>query len=239
MWFLRMEDLMYSKAGKGIFAVGLLLAVCSSFNSAFADKTYVIENTGEYATINVNRTRGAMDSLSDQAPLEERKVAIDIVTSKPDTFAPPAFYALSHAMFKLGYKDEGSFWFYAGQLRARYDANRCADVSARSAVAALNQQYGQEINEYTFANLPLLQKIVTQLMEFDKMTPHNYDHRWINLHGMNATMAGMGDAKAAKEPLSLPQDQWEKILEKTRSDYLAGFAEALEMAKAREKAKGH
>ncbi len=226
------------KTAKTILATGilLLLTLCSSFSSVMADKTYVIENTGEFATIETNRTRGAMGSLSDDAPLQERKIAIEIVTDKPDTFAPPAFFALSHALFGLGHNDEAVFWFYAGQLRARYDANRCADVSARSAVTALAQQHGAEINQYAFTNLPKLQTIVAQVIEFDRKTPHNYDNRWINLHGLNATMAGMGDEKAAKAPLSLPKEQWAQIAEKTRVDYVAGFEIALKELKARENA---
>ena len=132
-------------------------------------------------------------------------------------------------MFQDGKKDEGAFWFYAGQLRARFDANRCADVSARQAVGVLNQTYGSLINQYALQDIPKLESLVSRVIEWDKVTPHNYDHRWINLHGMNAMMSGLSskDAPAAPATLSLPKDQWDSIAEKTRDHYLSGFKQAM------------
>src|SRR6185312_4009701 len=56
------------------------------------------------------------------------------ITNHSENFAPPVLYVLSSVLFEQGKKDEAVFWFYAGQLRGRIDANICAD---RSVVAAI------------------------------------------------------------------------------------------------------
>jgi hypothetical protein len=135
-------------------------------------------------------------------------------------------------LFDQGLRDEGAFWLYAGQLRARYDANRCADVSARQAVAVLTDRFGPPINLYMFKDLPKLEALIPKVVDWDRKTPHDYDHRWINLHGMNAIMESL-DGTGKPKPLSLPRAQWDAIAEKTRADFLAGFRQALAMAKQR------
>ncbi len=166
----------------------------------------------------------------------DKELKIKEVQAAPEKYPPPVFYALSAAFFQKGKKDDAAFWFYAGQVRARFDANRCADETARQAVAVLNEAYGPAINEYTFKNLDKLEAMIPKVIAWDRKTPHKYDHHWINLHGMGAVLKGLGDSdvKGQTSPLSLPEDQWEKIAEETRTDYLKGFRDALaEMKKRR------
>jgi hypothetical protein len=143
-------------------------------------------------------------------------------------------YELSRTLFSLGQKDEAAFWFYAGQLRARFDANRCSDISARQAVAVLNQEYGTPINQYAFQDLSKLESLIHRVVEWDRSTPHNYDHRWINLHGLEATLSAMGE-ESSNKPLSLPSEQWETIAENTRKKHLENFEEVLIQAKSMQK----
>ena len=140
----------------------------------------------------------------------------------------PCFTYCPRCFCERGKKDEAAFWFYAGQLRARFDANRCADASARAAPGALNARYGPPINKYAFGDLAKLEALVPKVVEWDRKTPHNYDHRWINLHGMEAMMSGLsGDKNAERKPLSLPNEQWDKIAEDTRKGYLKDFKDLI------------
>jgi hypothetical protein len=83
-------------------------------------------------------------------------------------------------------------------------------------------------NRYTFQDVGKLDALITRVVEFDRKTPHNYDHRWINLHGMDAMIMSLSpDASPTASPLSLPAEQWDAIAEKTRTDYLSGFHDAL------------
>lgn len=197
-----------------------------SHNPASAQEKTILAPTGEYATIDMKPLITVIQTLQKGSDAEKAQAAKGI-QSNPEKYAPPVFYILSETLFKQGDKDKAAFWFYAGQLRARYDAERCADVSARQAVAALNQHFGQPINQYMFENLPKLKALIPQVIEWDKKTPHDYDHRWINLSGMEAIN---GTADGSKPVLSLPENEWPAIAEKTRQNYLEGFHEALKMA---------
>jgi hypothetical protein len=153
----------------------------------------------------------------------EQRSEIESVEASPDTCPPPVLYVLSNVLFQRDKKDEAAFWFYAAQLRARFDANRCADKSARQAVTILNNEYGQQINEYMFKNTTQLESVVLKVVEWDRKTAHNYDHRWINLHGMDMVLERLGDKEGVTGDLSLPEDQWDDIAERTRRQYLSGF----------------
>lgn len=157
----------------------------------------------------------------------QKQALLRTIKAHPEVYAPPVFYVLSHALFQDGHKDEGAFWFYAGQLRARYDANRSADPSAQQAVAILNQSYGFLINQYAHQNIPKLEKLISSVVEWDRKTPYRYDHRWITLHGLHAVLAGLGGKNAATMPEApdLPEDQWPAIAEQTRAEYLSRFAQ--------------
>ncbi len=218
----------------GAFAIAMLAGAIgiTATNLASADSV-TVQPSGEYALIDTRLASETLQVLAN-ASAEDKQKTIAQIKASPDKYAPPVFYALSSVLFEGGEKDQAAFWFYAGQLRARFDANRCADISARESVAALNEEYGTPINEYTLQNLPKLEKLVLQVIEWDKKTPHNYDHRWINLHGMNAMISSLGGTGSSlkSRPVSLPKEQWDEIAETTRVEYLAQFREAMKQAKA-------
>ncbi|HEY4083891.1 MAG TPA: hypothetical protein VGM81_24655 [Burkholderiaceae bacterium] len=192
-------------------------------------ETVVMPPTAEFATIDVRLMNETLAVLA-AGSSDDRSRAIEQVKANPERYAPPVLYAMSQRLFQAGEKDEGAFWFYAGQLRARFDANLCLDASARSAVGVLNRQYGLSINQYMFANLEKLEALVPHVVEWDRKTPHAYDHRWINLHGMSAARSTLGDDKET-EALSVPKESWPAIEERTRVEYLSGFNQALAQMK--------
>lgn len=210
------------------FSIMFGIIGCSSQHQ----KTY-LKMKGVYAEIDTIKSREAIQLLSDKS---EEKVSNTILSIKanPENYAPPVLYELSRALFSRDQKDEAAFWYYAGQLRARFDANRCSDISARQAVAVLNQEYGTPINQYTFQDLNKLESLIHRVVEWDRSTPYNYDHRWINLHGLGATLSAMGEP-SSDTSLSLPVEQWETIAENTRKKHLENLEEVLIQAKAMQK----
>lgn len=213
-------------------------------NEALA-KDIVVESTGEYAKIDTTLLKEAMTKLR-SADKAVRLQEISEIKAHADKYAPPVFYLMSNVIFNdadkadTSAKDDAAFWFYAGQLRGRFDANRCADKSARSGIGVLNMEYGGPINRYMFmqSDLDKIENLVPKVVEWDKTTPHNYDQRWLNLHGMNAMITSLDSEDQAKNnALSLPPSEWEAIAEKTRADYIAGFNDALKELKATRSAK--
>lgn len=207
------------------------LVVCLLIPSPVVAETKVVTPTGAFAQIDTRLANETIRALS-TGNKKEREAAIGAIRATPENYAPPVFYLLSNVLFEMGEKDDAAFWFYVGQLRARFDANRCADTSARQAVSVLNQEYGTPINQYTFKDIPKLEALILRVVEWDRKTPHNYDHRWINLHGMSAMMSGLGAPSSDATVLSLQEDQWNDIAEKTRTDYLDGFQQAMAQMKS-------
>lgn len=193
-----------------------------------------MHSKGEFAQIDTRLANDVIEVLAKGDP-KEKLGTIQRIKDHPEEFAPPVFYVLSNVLFQLGNKDDAAFWFYAGQLRARFDANRCSDISAREAVDVLNQQFGPPINQYTFQDIPKLEALIPRVVEWDRRTPHQYDNRWINLHGMDVVMYGLDVKPETSRTLSAPREEWEAIAEQTRKDYLNGFKEAIAQIKSQQK----
>ncbi len=155
----------------------------------------------------------------------ERDAAVDAVRASPEQYPPPVLYALAHALFQRGEWDAAIFWYHAGQLRARFDVERCADPTVADVVIQLRQQYGEAINRYAFveADLTVLRAAVHRAVRWDRRTAHDYDQRWVNLHGVRAfAEPGQGTA------LSRPRADWVEIAERVRADYVDGMCSVLD-----------
>ena len=157
----------------------------------------------------------------------DRQQQIDAVRAAPARYAPPVFYLMANVLFAEGEKDEAAFWFYAGQLRAQFDANRSGNPAASQAVFIMTQQHGSAINRHAFQDPAALEALIARVVAWDRKTPHAYDHRWIE----RRTPAVPEHAPGSVEP---PREQWQELAERTRTEYLAGFREVMtEMQKRR------
>lgn len=165
------------------------------------------------------------------ADADARVAAAAEVEASPERFNPEVFYLVALVHFAADRPQDAMFWFYAGQLRARFDANRCADELAGTYVNRLNDQFGPAINQYAFQHLDQLEATVTRVIDFDRTTPHSYDPRWINRHTPAALTAAMTGEELDPTTMSKPEAEWPAIAEQTRTDYEKGFAEALAQAK--------
>jgi hypothetical protein len=215
----------------------LLLGATILMNNAgqaFAETIYV-KPAGEFAKIDTHEAI-AMDEVLLKGSPAAKQEAIDKVLAAPGKFPPPVFYCMSDALTEQGKTEDAVYWFLCGQLRGRYDANRCADVTARSAIAALNQRFTPKVSPYMREHLLTMEPLVKKVIQWDTITPHDYDHRWINLHGM-AAFGFDDDGKEKAQPLSLPESEWEAIADKTRSDYLKQFQEVVAEQKQQKQEK--
>lgn len=180
---------------------------------ASAQQVIRVKPTGVYATINTSGDIKLMDTLTKGTP-EEKARNIKLVLQSPTKFSPCVLFALSAALSERGDKDDAIFWFLVADLRAHYDAQRCADDSARSGALVLRQQFGESIYPYMRQNSNKLESAIPKVLLWDESHAYDYDHRWINLHGLKA----FGDAKNQPE-LSLPKSEWPAIRSKVRSNF--------------------
>jgi hypothetical protein len=191
--------------------------------------TKEIKLKGVFKEIDVARHNEAIDILNGKDK-KLKMQTVDSILKNPNFYNPPVIYTLSRELFNQDKKDDATYWFYVAQLRARYDANLCMDNSAKQAVSVLNGENGPDINKYAFQDIDKLQKTVTKVVDFVRTNEENYDHRWINLHGMDAILAGMDDNSEMKE-LSQPKDKWNEIKKKSIDDYYNGFIEYVKSKK--------
>lgn len=116
---------------------------------------------------------------------------------------------------------------YAGRLRAWYDVKRCTDNTVADAVPVLNQQLPDLLCLIQFEDLAKARQTVEKTIEWDWNIPHEYDPRWIALHGMGAFLP-KAENKGATTSLTVPEAQWEQLAEEVRTEYLANFIEDME-----------
>lgn len=90
----------------------------------------------------------------------------------PATFKEPLeLFSVSEALFRHGEKDEGVFWFYAAQLRVRYQLA----VEPRDGGQLLGitmMATGPIVNSYAFQNVSNLDRILGRMLEWDRKTPN-------------------------------------------------------------------
>lgn len=220
----------------------ILTLLCASFlvqGAAQKDTTQTkIKNielapTGVYAEIDVQKSNAILEFLM-RGTEEVKMKAAEEVLKNPNSYNPTVLFALSEVIFKNEQKDSACFWFYVAQLRARYDANRCMDKTAASGLTILNERYGPAINQYAFKDIPKLKETVGKVVSFVRSNEEKYDHRWMNLHGMDAINASLNKEagkKSAQKELSHPTSSWKKIKETTVNDYYTDFQEFLKKIK--------
>lgn len=218
------------------FSFGMSTALASpifTMPASPSPQTVQVAMRGEYAQIDTKPIAATMLQLQ-QTSGSENDALIAQIEHEPENYAPPVLFVLAKVLFAKGNLDDAIFWFNAARLRGDFDASRCADPSARSAIPALVNSIPVALRRAQFDNLDKLTAIVDRVVQWDKSTPYNYEYRWINLHGLNALSSGLGDASANDKPLSLPQEQWPALAEKNRMDYLASLDTAIaQITKAR------
>ena len=189
----------------------------------------VLVPQGVYAHIDTRQTQEMLQTLA-QGTAVQQQAALERVRAAPERFQPPVLYAMSQVLFKANLYHEAAFWFYAGQLRARFDVNRSTDPTTRQAVDALNQTYGAPVNRYLFQDLDRALDLIANVVAWDRKTPYDYDPHWINLHGMQAVQAARDPQSAGARTaasLSQPPSEWAAIAERTRAKYFKSFQDAI------------
>ncbi len=200
-----------------------VLMIISSSNQVNQIHAQGIERQAKYSHISLEEQNSTIDKLNSDDKVVQSETA-KLILERPNLYIPPVLYDLSNYLYSIDRKREAAIWFYTAQLRARYDANRCNDQTAAQAVAVLNQHYGPQINKYGFADITNLEFIVYEAIDYVSENLEEYDHQWINLHGMGAFVN-------EDQELSKPESEWELIKSKTVADYLEGFKEAMNSMK--------
>lgn len=154
-------------------------------------------------------------------------IPIENIVKNPNKYAPPHLYRTAHNLYSEGRKDEAMFWFYTGQLRARYDANRSNNPYVSLEVGALNQKFGAPINKYAFNNIENLKSTMTEVVHFVENNQESYDPLWIS----RKDQSRFTDPNT---PQLKPKSDWPSIKKETIKEYQEGFKIVLDSLKKQE-----
>jgi len=123
--------------------------------------------------------------LEDRLESCEPSVAIsaaDEFINSPDALKEP-LQLLSPALtfFRNGKKDEAVFWFYAAQLRVRYQLASASDERNQGflilGLVLSNEGIGLAINNYAFQDVSNFRQILDRVVAWDKSMPNPYPVR--------------------------------------------------------------
>lgn len=191
---------------------------------------YQIVPEGRFASIDVELMNRSIDTFR-RGNNSEKAALIENIRAHSDRYAPPVFFFMAEELYRNGRKEEAVFWRHAGHIRGTFDKERCQDKTAHSYLSMLLGLTGRDIVQYCISDIPLLERVVPKAIAWDKKTPYNYDHRWINLHGLGSINASLGNGDNNK-PMSLSEKNWPELAEKVRQQFSKDFNEYIKMAKA-------
>jgi hypothetical protein len=172
---------------------------------------------GEYKEIKTTRESKAIKTFLEGTDEQKEKLASRI-QEHPNRYAPAVFFHLSVYLYVQDEVDDALFWLYCARIRTYFDIQRCTDRSVEGAGEILNNLVPALLKLEQFQDLENSKQIMKNAVQWDRETPHDYDARWIALHGIRAFQPE--PAPGTAEPLTIPEDQWETLAEKHRDEYL-------------------
>lgn len=115
----------------------------------------------------------AKDRLKSCNPTISLGAAEEILRNPESLKEPLELFAPAAVLFQRGKKDKGIFWFYAAQLRTRYQL--VFEKGDRGQLLSIMlMTVGAPINNYAFQNTSNFRRILDQVLEWDKTTPNPY-----------------------------------------------------------------
>lgn len=190
----------------------ILLLIILVSKIAFSQTTIEVTPKGIYSEINVSKQNKMIELLFDTTT---RSAAVDTIFEHINQYNPPVLYVFSQALFLGGEQQSGIDWYLFAQINALYDANRCADNSAKQATTILESQFRPVLEKFIKKNKKDYLAGVDRTIELFKIIPQDYDIRWINLHGMGAISTSLGNDKETNKELTVPNEKWAEIKEST------------------------
>ncbi len=113
----------------------------------------------------------AKDRLKSCDPSVALSAAKEILNDPKTLREPLEMFSPALVLFQNGQKDEAVFWFYAAQLRTRYQlVFQKGDRGQLLQIMLMT--VGQPINNYAFQDVLKLGRQIDRLLEWDKATPN-------------------------------------------------------------------
>lgn len=124
--------------------------------------------------------------------------AYEIINDPSSLKEPLDLFGPAGVLLHFGKKDDAVFWFYAAQLRSRYQL--VFERGDRGQLLAIMMgTVGASINEYAFQDITKLNQILDKVLDWDKKSPNPYRDK-TKTEAMEIQIeriySGIGDLKA-------------------------------------------
>lgn len=125
------------------------------------------------ATLFADENLPAVERLKSCDPRIALTAAKEILNDPKTTKEPLEMFSPAFILFQNGEKDEAVFWFYAAQLRTRYQlAYQNGDRGQLLSVMLMTT--GPSINNYAFQDVSNFDRILDRVLEWDKTTANPF-----------------------------------------------------------------
>ncbi len=115
----------------------------------------------------------AADRLKSCDPSISLAAAKEILNGTNALKEPIEMFSPAYVLFQNGEKDQGVFWFYAAQLRVRYQL--AFEKGDRGQVLSIMlMTIGPPINNYAFQDVRRLDRTLERVLEWDRTTPNPF-----------------------------------------------------------------
>lgn len=195
------------------------LLFCNSM--VFAEVIF-IKPQGEIATISVEKSNNAYLVLRGGKPGDKVKVAAE-VDANPGDYHPYALLALGlHYITEKNF-EKAAIYLRGAAFRAVVDVKASNDSSLQDVVPTMFESMQIHTRLYLTPSenqkyIDCLVKATENLINWDKMTPRNYDVRWASLHSIKASYGGNLNYASPAQYKKIVEDEYELFRQSAQSD---------------------
>ena len=146
-------------------ALCLAFAMCLAFAIGTMSASPALSQTA--AGLFAPRDNATITAATDKAIHEP----LDVLTQDVEHLHPVAMLFLAKRLSDAGRGDDAVFWFYEGQLRWKAHLALDKDQMEEAMFERLFSDIGPDINKHAFRDLPMLQKTVDAVLDWDASHP--------------------------------------------------------------------
>jgi hypothetical protein len=104
------------------------------------------------------------------------QAALEVARDPSSLREPLSLMPVAQVLFANGEKEEALFWFYAAQLRARYELV-FENGDRGQLLQTMLMSVGQGINNYGFSDVTRMQRTIERVLAWDKATANPFRER--------------------------------------------------------------
>ncbi|WP_148290768.1 hypothetical protein [Sulfuricella denitrificans] len=206
-------------------AVAMLAAACESRAeeaNTNATSSHPLLGNARIVDPKEARRNDPFATLHDK-PMSENEALIPQLIASANVLPPQYLYELSRRLWPAD-KTAAMEWLAVGMARARYDALRCTDKTARQGILYL-PMIAEEVVKGTEQDRKAFGEAGKRALARSDLFVDTVSPMWICMHGMSAINSAIQGRKMAESDWLAPAAEWTALRENVRKDLASYFDE--------------